>query len=108
MTETMTAITGQADSAIAGAELGTAIRERFKGARADAVIVFASAQHDYGALLEALAVAAPASAAEVQGLAAAASRLDFDLVVRGGGMSTGRSYVPATARMVGCRRSPLR
>jgi D-lactate dehydrogenase (cytochrome) len=48
----------------------------------------------------ALAVAAPASAGEVQGLAAAASRLDFDLVVRGGGMSTGRSYVPATARSV--------
>ncbi len=56
MTETMTAITGQADSAIAGTELGTAIRERFKSARADAVIVFASAQHNYGALLEALAV----------------------------------------------------
>jgi Uncharacterized conserved protein len=56
MTETITAITGQADSALAGTELGTAIRERFKGARADAVIVFASAQHDYGALLEALAV----------------------------------------------------
>lgn len=56
MTETITAITGQADSALAGTELGTAIRERFKGARADAVIVFASAQHDYGALLEALAI----------------------------------------------------
>ncbi len=48
----------------------------------------------------ALAVAAPATTEEVQGLAAAASRLDFDLVVRGGGMSTGRSYVPATPRSV--------
>ena len=57
MTETMTAITGQADSAVAGMELGMAIRERFKGAKPDAVIVFASAQHDYDVLLEALAVA---------------------------------------------------
>lgn len=48
----------------------------------------------------ALAVAAPGTVEEVQALARAASRLDVDLVVRGGGMSTGRSYVPATARSV--------
>ena len=57
MTETMTAITGQSDSAAAGKELGAAILERFEGVKPDAVIVFASAQHDYGTLLEALAAA---------------------------------------------------
>jgi len=55
MTETMTAITSQSDSAAAGLELGTAVRERFNGAAPDAVVVFASAQHDYSTLLEALA-----------------------------------------------------
>lgn len=48
----------------------------------------------------ALAVVAPGTVEEVQALARAASQLDFDLVMRGGGMSTGRSYVPATARSV--------
>ena len=48
----------------------------------------------------ALAVVAPGTVEELQALVRAASRLDIDLVVRGGGMSTGRSYVPATARSV--------
>ena len=48
----------------------------------------------------ALAVVAPGSVDEVQALVRAASRLDVHLVTRGGGMSTGRSYVPATARSV--------
>lgn len=55
MTETVTAITSEADSAKAGMELGRTIRKAFSGAAADAVIVFASAQHDYDLLLEGLA-----------------------------------------------------
>lgn len=54
MTETTTAITSQRDSAEAGRELGNLIRDTFKGAAPDAVIVFASAQHDYTQLLSAL------------------------------------------------------
>ncbi|MCU0759441.1 MAG: FAD-binding oxidoreductase [Steroidobacteraceae bacterium] len=48
----------------------------------------------------ALAVVAPGTVEGVQALVRAASRLDVHLVTRGGGMSTGRSYVPATARSV--------
>ncbi len=55
MTETYTALTTQPDSAQAGMELGLAIRKAFHGAVPDAVMVFASAQHDYARLLEALA-----------------------------------------------------
>ncbi|MBA3595472.1 MAG: FIST C-terminal domain-containing protein [Polaromonas sp.] len=54
-TQTHIALTETADSATAGAELGQAIRAAFNGMPADAVIVFASAQHDYDALLQALA-----------------------------------------------------
>jgi hypothetical protein len=55
MTETHTVLTSQQDSARAGQEIGAAIRQAFHGAAPDAVVVFASAQHDYGALLDALA-----------------------------------------------------
>lgn len=55
MTESVTSITDIKDSAAAGAELGRAIRSGFSGAASDAVIVFASAQHDYRKLLAALA-----------------------------------------------------
>jgi hypothetical protein len=55
MNETVTTITNARDSAHAGAELGQAIRKAFKGAPADAVILFASAQHDYPRLLRTLA-----------------------------------------------------
>lgn len=55
LTQTHIALTETADSHAAGAELGGAIRNAFDGAAADAVIVFASAQHDYDALLQALA-----------------------------------------------------
>jgi hypothetical protein len=58
MTETHNAISDQPDSALAGRELGQAIRQAFRGAAADAVVVFASAQHDYRALLEAIAAEA--------------------------------------------------
>jgi hypothetical protein len=54
-TETCTFITDQTDSARAGAEVGAAIRAAFHGAAADAVVVFASSQHDYGSLLNAIA-----------------------------------------------------
>lgn len=48
----------------------------------------------------ALAVVAPGNVAQVQAVVAAARELDFDLIVRGGGMSTGRSYVPSSGRTV--------
>jgi hypothetical protein len=54
MTETHNAISQHTDSRRAGQELGQAIRKAFHGAAADAVVVFASAQHDYQALLAAL------------------------------------------------------
>ena len=54
MTQTHIALTETRDSARAGAELGRAIREAFDGAAADAVIVFASALHDYEKLLASL------------------------------------------------------
>ena len=55
MTLSVTTITNEQDSARAGTELGGAIRNGLNGAAADAVIVFASAQHDYERLLRALA-----------------------------------------------------
>ena len=55
MTETHNALTDERDSTRAGQQLGRAIRQAFHGAPADAVVVFASAQHDYEALLDALA-----------------------------------------------------
>ncbi|HVL37525.1 MAG TPA: FIST N-terminal domain-containing protein [Burkholderiales bacterium] len=54
VTETITTITSETDSARAGAELGRAIHRAFHGAPADAVVLFASAQHDYPRLLRAL------------------------------------------------------
>ncbi len=54
-TQSHIALTETRDSHGAGAELGRAIRHAFEGAVADAVVVFASAQHDYDALLQALA-----------------------------------------------------
>ena len=55
MTKSVTIITGEKDSTAAGEELGRGVRSGFGGAAADAVIVFASAQHDYQALLRSLA-----------------------------------------------------
>lgn len=55
MTQVHNTLTRQTDSAAAGRELGQSIRQAFDGAAADAVVVFASAQHDYQALLAALA-----------------------------------------------------
>lgn len=56
MTETasVTTITSERDSARAGAALGRDIRRAFHGAEANAVVLFASAQHDYPQLLRAL------------------------------------------------------
>lgn len=58
MTRAARAHTAIADSAAAGRELGLELRRGLDGAAADAIIVFASAQHDYHALLGALADAA--------------------------------------------------
>lgn len=55
MTETHHVINEEPDSARAGVQIGRSIRDAFHGAAADAVVVFASAQHDYRALLAALA-----------------------------------------------------
>lgn len=55
MTQTHIAFSQTSNSTAAGAELGRSIRQAFGGAPADAVVVFASAQHDYPALLEGLA-----------------------------------------------------
>jgi hypothetical protein len=55
MSQVHNAISTEPRSEQAGRELGRSIRQAFDGAAADAVIVFASAQHDYHALLRALA-----------------------------------------------------
>ncbi|MGV3569723.1 MAG: FIST signal transduction protein [Ramlibacter sp.] len=55
MTQAHTAISQEADSIRAGQALGSAMRDAFHGAPPDALVVFASAQHDYTALLETLA-----------------------------------------------------
>lgn len=58
MTQAITAFTAEADSARAGGELAAAIRDGFHGAPADAVVVFASARHDYDKLLRHLSAGA--------------------------------------------------
>ena len=55
MTQVHNAITREADSAAAGRELGKSIRTAFDGATADAIVLFASAEHDYDILLAELA-----------------------------------------------------
>lgn len=55
MTEAVACITNEKDSAAAGTALGRSIRQGLGGNPADAVVVFASAQHDYPTLLSALA-----------------------------------------------------
>lgn len=54
MTKSTVAFTDRADSREAGAQLGRDLMEAFDGEGADAAIVFASAEHDYAALLTAL------------------------------------------------------
>jgi hypothetical protein len=53
MTESSVVFTEQSDSAAAGREIGSRLRESI-GGTPNAVIVFASSQHDYGKLLEAI------------------------------------------------------
>ena len=55
MTQTTTALVSESDSVRAGEKLGAHIRAAFDGRAPDAIILFASAQHDYAALLGALA-----------------------------------------------------
>ena len=54
MTQTHIALSNTRDSRAAGADLGRSVREHFGGQAADAVVMFASAEHDYDALLQAL------------------------------------------------------
>jgi hypothetical protein len=55
MNEAITAITTETNSVAAGERLGAEFRSGFNGGAPDAIIVFASAQHRFDALLEALA-----------------------------------------------------
>ena len=55
MNQTHTAVSHQTDSTAAAVEIGRAVRSAFNGAAADAVVVFASSQHDYAKLLAGLA-----------------------------------------------------
>ncbi|HUQ28252.1 MAG TPA: FIST N-terminal domain-containing protein [Usitatibacter sp.] len=55
MNQTLTAVSHEKDTEAAVKEIGAAVRGAFKGAPADAVVVFASAQHDFGRLLTGLA-----------------------------------------------------
>ena len=80
MTQTHIALTETRDSRSAGAELGRGIREAFGGAAADAVVVFASAQHDYDTLLPALA-----QEAGTQVIAGSSSAGEFTNLGRGEG-----------------------
>lgn len=52
MTESTTVFTSESDSSAAGKELGAKLREGLSDHAPDAVIVFASSQYDYAALLE--------------------------------------------------------
>jgi hypothetical protein len=54
MTESTVVFTSEASSSAAGKELGTKLREGLSGQAPDAVILFASSQHDYVPLLEAI------------------------------------------------------
>jgi hypothetical protein len=54
MTQTCVVYTSEADSVRAGTGIGKEISTRFAGQEPDAVIVFASSRHDYGALLKAI------------------------------------------------------
>lgn len=55
MIETTTILSAEKDSRRAGTTIGRGIRDAFSGAAPDAVVVFASAQHDYQALLQSIA-----------------------------------------------------
>jgi hypothetical protein len=54
MNQTVTVLSRAPDSRTAGDEIARKVRQAFNGGNADAVIIFASAQHDYGRLLEAI------------------------------------------------------
>lgn len=87
------AITSEKDSAAAGRELGRAIREAFDGAAADALVVFASAQHDYSALLAALA-----DAAGCEVIVGASSAGEFTDLARGEGQVSAMGLRSETMR----------
>jgi hypothetical protein len=55
MTESFATVTAEPDSTAAGVELGRAIRAGLNGQAPHAIVVFASAQHDYRKLLRGLA-----------------------------------------------------
>jgi hypothetical protein len=93
MTDTVTALTGERDSTRAGSELGAAIRRGLKGAAADAVVLFASAQHDYEALL-----ASVAQTAGTQVIVGSSSAGEF----------TGQSHGEGLVSALGLRSAQLR
>lgn len=83
MTRTHSTITHERGSAAAGNALGQAMRDAFGGAAPDAVIVFASSQHDYGQLLESLR---KASGCEL--LVGSSSAGEFTHGSHGGGLAS--------------------
>jgi hypothetical protein len=98
MTQTHIAITDAVDSTVAGHELGSGIRRAFNGAAADAVVVFASAKHDYSALLAALC-----DAAGTEVVAGSSSAGEFTNATRGEGQVSALAIRSQTMRFaVGC------
>jgi hypothetical protein len=55
MTQTVTAFTTEQDSRRAAGQISRSIRDAFSGATPTAIVVFASAKHDYGELLNSIA-----------------------------------------------------
>ncbi|MCM3566025.1 FIST signal transduction protein [Hydrogenophaga intermedia] len=81
MNKVHNAMTWAADSQTAGRELGKEFVEAFGGAAPDAIVVFASAKHDYPALLAALA-----DEAGTEMIAGASSAGEFTQSARGEGV----------------------
>lgn len=81
--KSVTAITAEADSTLAGEMLGRQIRAAFDGESADAVVLFASARHDYGKLLTALG-----EASGTQTIVGSSSAGEFTHLTRGEGYAS--------------------
>lgn len=80
MNKVHNSMSSQADSATAGRELGESFKRAFGGDAPDAIVVFASAKHDYDALLNALA-----DEAGTEMIAGASSAGEFTQARRGEG-----------------------
>lgn len=81
MNKVHNAVRHESDSSLAGRELGKEFRSAFDGASPDAIVLFASARHDYAALLGALA-----DAAGTEVIVGASSAGEFTEAGRGEGL----------------------